>query len=205
MRIAVTGSAGIPFVAEVHPGLERTCRRILAELADKAPSSPVPERLARDWYIVEMHRTAGEVVVCEPDYLGRLTSYLPSLNVTCAICDGQERLHAAVSAPRAPVRYDQGVVVEPGLFDDEVILATRSQPTRSDDSGWRLVRNVTGAPVKQWDALRLYQLVARRAIVVVGAQLPVDWSFRAAGNTIDEVATPDGKRTRAGVELRLPG
>ena len=205
MRIAATGATGIPFVSEVPDGLEEAGRRILAALADDAPTHPVPERRAREWYVVELRRGADDVQVLEPDYVGGAAQYLPSLRVTSAICAAQERLHDAMSAPRTAIRHEQGIVCQPGVLDDEIVLATRHEPTRDDDSGWRLVRSTTRSPPPSWEALRLYQLVARRAIVVVGLQLPQGWSFKVVGDTLDEVAPPGGNKTRVGIRVVLPG
>ena len=205
MRIAVQAPSGLHFVTDVEAGLEETGRSLLAELAERtgqrAPG-PVPERLAHDWYIVELRRTANEVLVCEPDYARGGRGYVASVSATSAICGAQRRLHAALSAPRAPVRYDQGVVLEPGALEHDGVLATRAEAARSDDTGWRLIRDARGAPPSRWEALRVYELAGRRPIVVAGLLLPVGWSFKVAGEAIEEVAAPVGAKTRVDVALR---
>jgi hypothetical protein len=178
------------------PGQERMAEDVLAALARISQSAPVGAgtRITFGWSALTLRDdVGGGLVVCEPDFSADPTHQTRDrLDTTLDVLAKQAAFARRVSVTPVDVRFDQYVVVAHGALGSKHSQLFRSSEASGDDSGWTMTADGPSANVDEFNAIQVYEFLARRPGVLPVLVLPRGFAVLFDGDVPTNVLDAHG-------------
>lgn len=149
------------------------------------------------WAPLRLRSENGELVACEPDYVGDVNQLVPSVSRTLRVVAAQTALLNALGVDGVAAKYNQGVVLKRGVLDIRRIYAHRRQPVSDRDSGWYIgPADDIGEPPdpSQLDAIYVYRLLNVRPALLGVMAIPLEYIVVFDGDEIEALVDPSNRQ-----------
>ena len=185
-------------VITFEPGQESMARGVMATLAricgERRPQAGMSVRLG--WSLVRLVEDPHDgLILCEPDFDGDpLHQARQGVSTTLAVLRMQSRLCHAVDVQPQDAGFEQFIVVAGGALMLREIQLLRTTTNGPEDSGWSLGPLGYAVAEEDYGAMRLYELLSQRPIVLAVVALPSDFAAVIENETVVAVFDPQGRQ-----------
>ena len=169
----------------------------LVELDAAGPKLQPGSKIGFGWSVLTLDESSSEELeIREPDFTDdSLTRTQLGASDTLEVLANQFAVARDAGAQPLATWYNQQVVVEPGVLDEERVYVQRRPPAFKDDSGWYIgsVAKKNAPASSELDTMPVWRVFTRRRGLLDAMGLPVGYIATFVDDLIERILDPEDK------------
>jgi len=170
-RIFIEGRSLTAACSERRNLAARSMLERFAQLDAAGPRLHPGSRIDFGWAVLQIEAQGEDWLVCEPDFESEPMRWLPSVDATLGVLDGQAALMRRLGVPPRATRGDHTLWLAPDALEAPRVYLHRTEPESAAECGWYIGRDRQGEDDDQ--ARRALKVRAGRLLTLKPEWLPV--------------------------------